>query len=125
MRIEYFHTLFNEWRWIDEETMEGGVMMNQDQEQSCEIVKEFMKRMWDQDRTTISEADYSRLMSLAIIGAKLEFERSLLNSRFDKVVALPGAKLPDGSVPKNIVEALEEVPADRAPAASVRWASRV
>jgi hypothetical protein len=27
----------------------------------------------------------------------------------DKVVALPGAKLPDGSVPKNIVEAIEEV----------------
>ena len=44
----------------------------------------------------------------------------------DKVVALPGAKLADGSVPKNIVEAIEEVlveaRAGRVGAVGICWA---
>lgn len=45
----------------------------------------------------------------------------------EKVVSLPGIKLPDGAVPSNIVEAIEEVLAEaragRVAAVAIAWVS--
>lgn len=35
-----------------------------------ETVKAFMARMWTQDMKTISEADYSTLMAIALFGSQ-------------------------------------------------------
>jgi hypothetical protein len=37
---------------------------------TSETICEFMQRIWTQDKATISDADYSTLISLAIIGAQ-------------------------------------------------------
>lgn len=37
----------------------------------AETVDAFMKRMWKQDKSTISDADYSTLISIALMGSQL------------------------------------------------------
>lgn len=38
---------------------------------TTETVDAFMKRMWSQDKTTISNADYSTLISIALMGSQM------------------------------------------------------
>jgi hypothetical protein len=41
---------------------------------SDETVAAFMARMWTQDKTTISDADYSTLMAIALMGSQRMIE---------------------------------------------------
>lgn len=53
-----------------------------------ETVAMFMRRMWDQDKTTISDADYSTLMAIALMGSQYMIELG------GQDVLVPGADYP-------------------------------